>query len=115
MKRLLLVVAACAHASPRPAAPLHPWFRSSSGGPIEVLGAVAQPGAVPYTPGITFGCALRLVGGPTAFARKTARITRTEGEHTFAFRIPIADVIDGRAPDPELAPGDVVLVDGIDE
>lgn len=78
-------------------------MRSASGGPIEFVGAVANPGVIPYTPGITFTCALRLAGGPTAMA---GRVALRRGEHVYV--LPLRRIFDHTAPDPELAPGDIV-------
>ena len=112
---LLLVIAACASSpssSPRPGPhyPLHPGMRSASGGPIELVGEVAQPGVIPYTPGITFTCALRLAGGPTAMADRALlhRGTRT-------FVLPLRRIVDHVFPDLELAPGDIVTIQSFAE
>ncbi len=106
----MLLVAACAASSPPPVSyPLHPRLRSASGGPIAMLGAVERPGAVPYTPGITLTAALRLSGGPTALAHRWADVTRGDT----AFRVPLAAVLAHEAPDPELAPGDIVVVESL--
>ncbi len=106
---LLLVVAcgACA-ASPGPSYPLHPRLRSASGGPITLRGAVAHPGAIPYTPGLTLTSVLRLGGGPTSFANG-AHVLR--GRKVFG--VPLHEIVDHAAPDPELAPGDIVTITSI--
>jgi len=100
---LALVACTAAHTW----SPPHPSVRSASGGPIQLLGAVAHPGPVPYAPGITLTCALRLVGGPTMFASGLANLTRIRDG---AYIVPLRQIIDGDAPDMELAPGDVIVV-----
>ena len=99
------VLVACSHAS-APRYPLHPDARLASGGPIEVRGAVANPGVIPYAPGITLTCALRLAGGPTALAFGHGQLIRRER----GFSLPVSAIVDGAAPDLELAPGDVVIL-----
>ena len=107
---LLLVIVACAP-SRSPSYPVHPFVRSASGGPIAVAGAVAEPAEIPYAPGLTLATALRLVGGPTGMAGRYVRLTR---EHAL-FWVELAPLIDHRIPDPELAPGDEVLVESLAE
>ena len=110
MQRLwLVVVIACvACASPRaPSYPLHPMSRSASGGPVSIVGAVAQPCEIPDWPGLTLRAALRFAHGPSELGMRRARITR--GDRTF--EVPVQAIVDGSAPDLELAPGDVVLVE----
>lgn len=108
MRRLCLcLLVACASRQP-PRYPLHPAQRSASGGPVEVTGAVARPGAVPWSPGLTLRAALRIAGGPTPLGMRAARIVRGDKQ----FVVPVQEIITGTAPDLELAPGDVVLVEG---
>ncbi len=87
--------------------PLHPRVRSASGGPIELVGGVAHPGTIPYAPGITLRCALRLAGGTIVGASETAELQRLDGRH---YTLPVRAIIDGTEPDLELAPGDVIDV-----
>ena len=95
-------------ASPHgPGYPLHPASRSVSGGPISILGAVTRPCDVPYSPGLTLRAALRFTGGPSELGMRRARITRGSR----SFEVPVQAIVDGSAPDLELAPGDVVLVE----
>ena len=107
------VLAACAAGAParKPAYPLHPQLRSASGGPVEMIGAIAHPGAIPYATGMTLTCALRLAGGPTGFATSIASLQRGH----FHYQIPLRRIIDGSAPDPELAPGDTIRVLGLSD
>ena len=109
MRRLWLCLLVACASSRQPALhyPLHPALRSASGGPVEILGAVARPCAVPWSPGLTLRGALRFAGGPSALGMRHARITRGG----LQFDVPVQAIVAGTAPDPELAPGDVVLVE----
>jgi protein involved in polysaccharide export with SLBB domain len=107
MRRLWLCVLVACASTPAPRYPLHPAVRSASGGPVEITGAVERPCSVPWSPGLTLRAALRFAGGPSALAMRRARITRGNTQ----FVVPVQRIIAGSAPDPELAPGDVVFVD----
>jgi protein involved in polysaccharide export with SLBB domain len=89
---------------------MHPKLRSASGGPITFLGEVAHPGVIPYAPGITFTTALRLAGGPTALG---AQVTVQRGNERFA--LPLWSIFHHEAPDPELAPGDVITIEQVEQ
>jgi len=88
---------------------MHPKLRSASGGPITFVGEVAHPGVVPYAPGITFTTALRLAGGPTALG---AQVQVRRGNELF--QLPLWSIFQHEAPDPELAPGDVITIEQIE-
>ncbi|MGE5182329.1 MAG: hypothetical protein ACM31C_09725, partial [Acidobacteriota bacterium] len=90
--------------------PLHPSLRSASGGPVELFGELAHPGAIPYAPGITLTCALRLAGGTTRLAADVATLERGDRR----WLVPVREIVDGTAPDLELAPGDVVTINAIE-
>jgi len=105
----LVLLLACSAAS-APRYPLHPRVRSASGGPVMLLGAVAHPGAVPYSLGITLTAALRLAGGPTALANRA--VLRREGQ---TYVMPLFDLVNHETPDPELAPGDLVTLDEVSD
>lgn len=107
MRRLLLVLLIACGRTPAPDYPLHPASRSISGGPVSILGAVVQPCDIPYSPGLTLRTALRFAGGPSELGMRRARITRDQR----TFVVPVQAIVDGTAPDLELAPGDVVLVE----
>jgi protein involved in polysaccharide export with SLBB domain len=108
MRRLALcLLVACGSTPAAPRYPLHPAFRSASGGPVEIAGAVERPCAVPWSPGLTLRGALWFAGGPSELGMRDARITRGGMQ----FLVPVQDIVAGIAPDPELAPGDVVLVE----
>jgi protein involved in polysaccharide export with SLBB domain len=104
---LCLLVACASTRNPPPAYPLHPALRSASGGPVEITGAVERPCEVPWSPGLTLRGALRFAGGPSALGMRRARITRGSSQ----FVVPVQAIVAGTAPDPELAPGDVVIVE----
>ena len=104
---MLILLVACGGATRAPGYPLHPASRSISGGPDSVLGAVAQPCDIPYSPGLTLRTALRFAGGPSELGMRRARITRDQR----TFEVPVQAIVDGTAPDLELAPGDVVMVE----
>lgn len=107
MRRLWLCMLVACASTPAPRYPLHPALRSASGGPVEIIGAVERPCAVPWSPGLTLRAALRFAGGPSELGMRDARITRGRTQ----FIVPVQDIVAGTAPDPELAPGDVVLVE----
>jgi protein involved in polysaccharide export with SLBB domain len=117
VRALVLVVALLGcdqsrHVGPRkPRYPLHPQERSASGGPIELIGAVASPGIIPYATGITLTCALRLAGGTTMFATPRGLLTRGHRRYL----LPVRAIVDGTSPDLELAPGDLIQVDVVRE
>jgi protein involved in polysaccharide export with SLBB domain len=106
---VLCLLVACASAPAAPRYPLPPALRSASGGPVEILGAVEKPCAVPWSPGLTLRAALWFAGGPSALGMRDARITRDGTQ----FVVPVRDIVAGTAPDLELAPGDVVLVESL--
>lgn len=103
---IAFVVACASETWPGPNYPLHPRMRAASGGPIELVGQVAHPGMIPYSRGLTLTTALRLAGGPTgrvngAMLRRGSRL----------FGLPLAQIVNHEAPDLELAPGDIVIVE----
>lgn len=79
---------------------------------LSVFGEVQHPGVFPHQQCITVTQAISLAGGFTQLAEKNqVRITRQDrsGERrTFVLRV--EDIAEGRAPDFELEPGDVVFV-----
>ena len=105
VRLLFVLLVACAPQQPAASYPVHPRLRAASGGPITLAGEVAHPGAIPYAPGITFTTALRLAGGPTALGAH-AHVRRGD----LFFDLPLLAIIDHEAPDPELAPGDVITI-----
>ena len=114
MRLALLALAACVPAPAKPSYPLHPLVRSASGGPIQVFGEVARPGPVPYAPGMTLSYAIEVAGGPTGMARERVKVVREVTEdHDLVFHVSVHKLIEHRVPDPELAPGDIVIVESV--
>jgi hypothetical protein len=109
---VLLVLACCAHrpppiadewappAEPGRKYPLSPIVRSASGGAILVVGDSTV--AVPYARYLTLRTAVAL-SGQTGNAGLLVR-----GEDKYD--LPVAAILDHRMPDPELAPGDVIVL-----
>ena len=78
---------------------------------IFVRGEVEQPGKFDATPGLTLQQAIALAGGLTDWAnRKKIRILRKAGGDTVDEIVNLKRVEDRRVPDPELKPGDQVLI-----
>ena len=84
---------------------------------ISIFGQVQHPGVFPHQQCITLTQAIALAGGFTAIADKnTVRVTRiihdTDGgpgeRHTYVLRA--EDIAEGRAPDFDLLPDDVIFV-----
>jgi polysaccharide export outer membrane protein len=79
---------------------------------ISVLGQVAKPGQVSYYPNMTIVDAIANAGGFTGIAAKNSVSLRREkaGQiemHTY----PVADISEGRSPNVQVLPGDVLVVD----
>ena len=78
---------------------------------VTLLGQVAKPGSVPLVPGMSLIQAISQAGGLTAVANgdhvNLTRKTRT-GQHTIV--VSVSDIIDGKAPDVPLRPGDQIYV-----
>jgi protein involved in polysaccharide export with SLBB domain len=107
VRRFAFVVVAACSSRAQPAYPLHPAVRSATGGPVEITGAVVRPCNVPYAPGLTLRTALQLAGGVNELGMRDAEITRGATR----FEVPVQAIVAGEAPDPELAPGDRVVVE----
>jgi protein involved in polysaccharide export with SLBB domain len=79
---------------------------------VSVFGEVQHPGVFPHQQCITVTQAISLAGGFTQLAEKNqVRITRQErsgSRRTFVLRV--EDIAEGRAPDFELEPGDVIFI-----
>lgn len=78
---------------------------------VSVLGQVKEAGSYPFKPGLTLMQAIGLAGGmnPLAMPRKVKLIRDTEkGRKTF--EIDTTRIIDSRAEDFALEPGDIVFV-----
>ena len=78
---------------------------------VLVIGAVGQPGPVPYTDTLTVVELVGRVGGFTEIAaRDRTTVTRTVDGRQIEMVVPVQQVIRGRAPNLRLWPGDVVYV-----
>lgn len=110
MRLLALLLAGCATAHPAPPIadewnppgpaidyPLAPTVRSASGGSILVNGVI-----VPYARGLTLRTALALAG--------TTRHTGTLVRGDQSYELPVGAIVGHLMPDPELAPGDVIVL-----
>lgn len=78
---------------------------------VSVLGSVNTGGSYPFKPGLTLVQAISLAGGmnPLAQARKVKLIRQTDkGKQTF--EVDVNAIVDSRADDIPLEPGDIVYV-----
>jgi hypothetical protein len=108
--------------------PGHPHLRSATGGPIHVEGsAIATSLAIPSFPGITLMYVLRVVRFTHLAAEPTVRLVRAElavdfdpedpdersafFEGATSYEVPFVAVAQGKAPDPVLAPGDLIMIE----
>lgn len=78
---------------------------------IYIEGQVKSPGVYPFRPGLTALNACLMAGGFDKFAAPNrTRIIRKQGDKQKIIRIDLEDVIDGKIPDIELQPGDLINV-----
>ena len=78
---------------------------------ISVMGAVGRPGTFPYQPGLTVTEAISLAGGFTNLAnRNETIITRTIDGERHRHELPAGRMVEGRAQDVPLRPGDVLFI-----
>jgi polysaccharide export outer membrane protein len=76
---------------------------------VQVLGHVSKPGSFEWRKGERLSEALADAGSFAKFAKKSAiRVVRNGRENIV---VNYEDVLEGRAPDLELQPGDVIFVD----
>jgi polysaccharide export outer membrane protein len=78
---------------------------------VTVLGQVQKPGTVAFSEGLTLVRAVSSAGGlaPLANGRKV-RLTRETDAGAATVSINLSAIVDGRAADVPLAPGDIVFV-----
>ncbi len=78
---------------------------------ITVEGEVERPGLFPVKPGITLLGALALAQSPSELARQDAIFVfrRIDGQR-YGARFDLRELRTGLAPDPEILPGDTVVV-----
>lgn len=79
---------------------------------FSVFGQVQRPGVFPHQQCLTLTQAISLAGGFTALAEKNqVRVTRRNPDGTRrTFVLRVEDIAEGRAPDFELEPDDVIFV-----
>ena len=79
---------------------------------ISVLGQVSKPGQVSYYPNMTIVDAIASAGGFTGIAAKNSVNLRREVAGRIETRVfPVADISEGRSPNVQVLPGDVLVVD----
>lgn len=76
---------------------------------ITLEGEVKKPGVYPMQGGITLLQAIATAGGMEPVSDDTVLILRTENGKRSAARFIVSDVRDGKAQDPQLKPGDVIV------
>lgn len=78
---------------------------------VSVLGAVNEPGRMPYVEKLTLVQAISAAGGLAPLAApKKVKLTRVGSDGPQTQLISIKDITEGRAPDVLLRPGDIILV-----
>lgn len=80
---------------------------------VSVLGQVTTAGSLDYRDGLTLVQAVSLAGGLTAFAAPNrVKLTRRtgRGDETVTIEVSLSQIIDGKAEDLVLRPGDIVFV-----
>ena len=78
---------------------------------VYVLGQVAKPGTLPFTPAMTVVEAIVGAGGFTPIAaRNDATLTRNEKGKKTITRLPVEDIGKGKARNVYLRPGDIISV-----
>ncbi|MBN8614723.1 MAG: SLBB domain-containing protein [Deltaproteobacteria bacterium] len=78
---------------------------------VTVLGQVTTSQVMPHRPGMRITQSLALAGGLTRDGNwGDVRVIRGDSEHPRVYQASVADIVDGRAPDVVLAPGDIVYV-----
>ncbi len=104
-----LALVGCTSRAPGPSYPVRPatatcWVAPCS---VRIIGDVNAPGEIAYRPGMTLLDVLQEVGGVGPMGDRR-RIKLLRGGATYM--VNLDKILDGRAPMPELAPGDVVHV-----
>lgn len=81
---------------------------------IVVIGAVQNPGPLPYTSGMTLIDLISRVGGFGENAAKDrVQLTRVQDDKRTEIIVPLQKVMRGRAPDMMLKPGDIIYVPSV--
>lgn len=78
---------------------------------VSVLGQVNEAGSIDYRDGLTVVQAVSLAGGLGAFAAPSrVKVTRRAGDQTVTFEVSLPAIVNGKAEDLVLRPGDIVFV-----
>lgn len=80
---------------------------------VSVLGQVNEAGSIDYRDGLSIVQAVSLAGGLSAFAAPArVKVTRRTGvgEETVTFEVSLPAIVNGKAEDLVLRPGDIVFV-----
>jgi polysaccharide biosynthesis/export protein len=77
---------------------------------VTITGAVKKPGVVPMVGGMTLLQAIAQSGGLEDTAESTAVVMRVSDGKRLAGRYDVSDIQEGRANDPQLQSGDVIVV-----
>lgn len=78
---------------------------------VSVIGQVRESQVMQHRPGMRITQALALAGGVTRDGNwGDIRVLRGDSERPRVYQASVADIVDGRAPDVVLAPGDIVYV-----
>ena len=79
---------------------------------ISVIGQVQHPGAVVFFPNMTVVDAIAAAGGFTGIASKNKVYLRREVKGSVEnHTCPVADISEGKAPNVQLQPGDILVVE----
>lgn len=78
---------------------------------VYVFGEVQKPGTFPYEDGLSVVQALALAGGFSKLASKNAcTVSRLVGGAETRIKVPVEDIVAGKAPGFVLLPGDILFV-----
>jgi polysaccharide biosynthesis/export protein len=89
----------------------HLYVPGSRGRAITMIGEVRNAGLIPYRRGIRLTQALAMAGGLTGDAhRRDIRVIRGPLGNPRVYGVNLKALVEGRGPDVELAPGDIVFV-----
>lgn len=89
----------------------HLYIPQARGQRVSVLGEVHEPAVVPYREGVRLLEALAMAGGVTINGdRADIRVIRGSFREPMVYTTSMVDIVNGRAHDVVLAPGDIVFV-----
>ncbi len=77
---------------------------------VTIEGAVKKPGIIPMAGGLTLLQAVAQAQGLADTAESSAAVFRTSGGKRFAVKYDISKIREGKADDPQLQSGDVVVI-----